>query len=51
MELNALRAALRGISAYRDVTNTAVLSGIWMLLDALNQCSCTVKKQATENKR
>ena len=37
MELNALRAALRGISAYRDVTNTAVLSGIWMLLDALNQ--------------
>lgn len=37
MELNALRAALRGISAYRDVTNTAVLSGIWMLLDALKQ--------------
>ncbi len=37
MELNALRAALRGISAYRDVTNTAVLGGIWMLLDALNQ--------------
>ena len=37
MELNALRAALRGISAYRDVTNTTVLSGIWMLLDALHQ--------------
>ena len=37
MELNALRAALRGISAYRDVTNTAVLGGIWMLLDALYQ--------------
>ena len=37
MELNALRAALRGISAYRDVTNTSVLSGIWMLLDALYQ--------------
>ena len=37
MELNALRAALRGISAYRDVTNTAVFSGIWMLLDALYQ--------------
>ena len=37
MELNALRAALRGISAYRDLTNTTVLSGIWMLLDALHQ--------------
>ena len=37
MELNALRAALRGISAYRDVTNTAVLGGIWMMLDALYQ--------------
>ncbi len=37
MELNALRAALRGISAYRDVTNTTVLSGIWMLLDALHK--------------
>ncbi len=37
MELNALRAALRGISAYRDVTNTTILSGIWMLLDALHQ--------------
>ena len=37
MELNALRAALRGISAYRDLTTTPVLSGIWMLLDALHQ--------------
>ena len=37
MELNALRAALRGISAYREVTNTTVLGGIWMLLDALYQ--------------
>ena len=35
MELNALRAALRGISAYREVTNTTVLGGIWMMLDAL----------------
>lgn len=39
MELNALRAALRGISAYREVTNTTVLGGIWMLLDALYQKS------------
>jgi hypothetical protein len=37
MELNALRAALRGISAYREVTNTTVLGGIWMMLDALYQ--------------
>ena len=37
MELNDLRAALRGISAYRDVTNTTVLDGIRMLLDALYQ--------------
>ena len=37
MELNALRAALRGISAYRDLTTTTVLSGIWMLLDALHE--------------
>ena len=37
MELNALRAALRGISAYREVTNTSFFSGVWMLLDALSQ--------------
>ena len=37
MELNALRAALRGLSAYREVTNTTILGGIWMLLDALYQ--------------
>ncbi len=37
MELNALRAALRGISAYRQVTNTTVLGSIWMMLDALHQ--------------
>ena len=37
MELNALRASLRGISAYLEVTNTTVLGGIWMMLDALYQ--------------
>lgn len=36
MELNALRAALRGISAYRELTGTAVMSNAATLLDALS---------------
>ena len=37
MELNALYAALQGVSAYREVTNTALLGGVCMLLDALRR--------------
>jgi len=37
MELNALRAALRGISAYRELTNTTVFYDVHELLDALHQ--------------
>lgn len=36
MELNALRAALRGISAYRELTGTAVMFNALTLLDALS---------------
>lgn len=36
MELNALRAALRGISAYRELTGTAVMFNAAALLDALS---------------
>lgn len=36
MELNALRAALRGISAYRELTGTAVMFNAATLLDALS---------------
>ena len=36
MELNALRAALRGISAYRELTGTAVMFNTATLLDALS---------------
>jgi len=37
MELNALRAALRGISACRELTTAAVMSNAAALLDALYQ--------------
>jgi len=37
MELNALRAALRGISAYRELTNTTVMYDVHGLLDALHR--------------
>lgn len=36
MELNALRAALRGISAYRELTGTTVMFNAATLLDALS---------------
>ena len=36
MELNALRAALRGISAYRELTSTTVMFNASTLLDALS---------------
>ena len=36
MELNALRAALRGISAYRELTSTTVMFNAATLLDALS---------------
>ena len=36
MELNALRAALRGIAAYRELTGTAVMFNAVTLLDALS---------------
>ena len=36
MELNALRAALRGISAYRELTGTAIMFNAATLLDALS---------------
>lgn len=36
MELNALRAALRGISAYRELTGAAVMFNALTLLDALS---------------
>lgn len=36
MELNALRAALRGISVYRELTGTAVMFNAATLLDALS---------------
>ena len=37
MELNALYAALQGVSAYREVTNTTLLGGVCTLLDALRR--------------
>jgi len=37
MELNALRAALRGISAYRELTSTTVMHDVYGLLDALHR--------------
>ena len=37
MELNALRAALRGVSAYRELTNTTVMYNVHTLLDALHR--------------
>ncbi len=37
MELNALRAALRGISAYRELTGTAVMLNAAALLDSLSK--------------
>ena len=38
MELNALRAALRGVSAYQELlTNATVLHNVWTLLDALHR--------------
>ena len=37
MELNALRAALRGVAAYRELTNTTVMYDIHTLLDALHR--------------
>ena len=37
MELNALRAALRGLSAYRNLTAQPVLLQMGRLLDALAQ--------------
>jgi len=37
MELNALRAALGGISAYRELTNTTVMYDVHELLDALHR--------------
>ena len=39
MELNALRAALRGISAYRELTNTTIMRNVRALLDALHRTS------------
>lgn len=36
MELNALRAALRGVAAYRELTSTAVMFNAATLLDALS---------------
>ena len=37
MELNALRAALRGVAAYRELTDTTVMRSIHTLLDALDR--------------
>ena len=37
MELNALRAALRGIAAYRELTDTTVMYNLRTLLDALRR--------------
>lgn len=38
MELNALRAALQGITAYQELLfNTTILHGVWTLLDALHR--------------
>lgn len=38
MELNALQAALRGVSAHQDLLfNTTILHGVWTLLDALHR--------------
>ena len=37
MELNALRAALRGLSAYREIKDQPVMAQALRLLDALAQ--------------
>lgn len=37
MELNMLRAALRGISVFRELTNTTVMYDVSLLLDALHR--------------